>query len=681
MKLTGLERDQTDFILTDLLPVELSERFSFYDFYLFLMKPSQEKELNKCIQSLKEQKSKSDALMFASGWSSQPLQYPIMKGLNTYRTMSLIQPFSAMNVYLFITCYQKEILTLFEKQHVYSIRYHRHNQHLRYKSTQKKVITYFHHVEQRLKKEVVQQAGNYFKISPFPSINSFTDSHYWHECNFVYRYFAKIDYKLCFDSIYSHSFAQIIEHNVIDAKKAKNSNLYLVLDRLMQNINGHSSHGILVGPEFSRMVAEILLQHIDMRVLSALQKKGIVYKKDYIVYRYVDDIFIFANDRRIIDQVILSFDNLSKQYRLSLNESKLEINETPFHPKLWIERTRYLTDLITKEFYRGDLASFNSLPEDERFILKFACRVDRLKGELIALMKQYPKERRTIVSYLLTTLLNAISKKRDGYTLFPVNSPVKKATALLDFIFFIYAFFPSFEQTRKVISMLSYVGREVSLDAGSKGVHRQFSRLLKKYSFIFENGSFHDLCDWFPFFTEYEYTLPIHAEECLIDKAKELNDPIIYANLLLYARYDKKLFKLVKKIVQAVLQDSLEKVIRYNGQETREFWYLLIFYNCPFLDDWLKDLMFTYLLDNQNKLTNLKGKKDAQKTEITNIVKSILLSFMLSTVNTVQKDGKHGFFRWGNIKNFSDQVTYKTYKRTLFRNFKKKSYGIYVSID
>ena len=34
----GLERNKLDYILTDLLPVEVSELFSFTQFYLFLSK-------------------------------------------------------------------------------------------------------------------------------------------------------------------------------------------------------------------------------------------------------------------------------------------------------------------------------------------------------------------------------------------------------------------------------------------------------------------------------------------------------------------------------------------------------------------------------------------------------------------------------------------------------------------
>lgn len=73
----------------------------------------------------------------------------------------------------------------------------------------------------------------------------------------------EIKYKACFDSIYTHAFTWIIERNVVDAKDAVNSHLLVTIDRILQNINGRSSNGIVVGPEFSRMMAEVLLQHID----------------------------------------------------------------------------------------------------------------------------------------------------------------------------------------------------------------------------------------------------------------------------------------------------------------------------------------------------------------------------------------------------------------------------------
>ena len=119
----GLERTKLDYILTDLLPVELSELFSFSQFYTFLLGKSQQKELRSLISDIKKHKAASNGTMFKEAWSTKPLKYKILKGSDSMRQMSLIQPFSALNLYLFIECYQKDILDFLEKHHIFSIRY------------------------------------------------------------------------------------------------------------------------------------------------------------------------------------------------------------------------------------------------------------------------------------------------------------------------------------------------------------------------------------------------------------------------------------------------------------------------------------------------------------------------------------------------------------------------------
>ncbi|MFN8135210.1 MAG: hypothetical protein U0Z17_08290 [Bacteroidales bacterium] len=55
-------------------------------------------------------------------------------------------------------------------------------------------------------------------------------------------------------------------------------------------------NGIVVGPEISRIFAEIILQNVDINVLNILEKEGRKYEVDYEARRYVDDYFIFSND-------------------------------------------------------------------------------------------------------------------------------------------------------------------------------------------------------------------------------------------------------------------------------------------------------------------------------------------------------------------------------------------------
>ena len=280
-------------------------------------------------------------------------------------------------------------------------------------------------------------------------------------CNFKYKYYAKLDYKACFDSIYTHAFTWIIERNVVDAKDAVNSHLLVTIDRILQNINGRSSNGIVVGPEFSRMMAEVLLQHIDNVISVSLSKENIIYNVDYVAFRYVDDIFLFANQPQVLEQILSKYKMIGERYLLRLNELKLTKGSTPCVPKEWLEKTRQLSDIIRNFFHQGKKSDYDKLPEDEQFIVKTEfISVDRIKDEIAVLVKEHSEDRRTIVSFLLSTLLNNISKKKNGYTLFG-KQRLGKALLLIDMALYVYAFYPSFDQARKIISIIAYMNSEI----------------------------------------------------------------------------------------------------------------------------------------------------------------------------------------------------------------------------
>lgn len=219
-------------------------------------------------------------------------------------------------MYFFIECYQKEILDTLEGNSCFSLRYHRKNSELYYKRRIKRITDYFEKTSKKVDRRILQQTGAFFKIHKFNSVSSFTNSRLWQQCNFRYRYFAKVDYKSCFDSIYTHAYKWCIEKNTTDSKAAQNSNLYVTIDRVLQNINGRSSNGLIVGPEFSRMIAEILLQRIDMEVKQSLSQNGLFVGKDYRVFRYVDDIYIFANSPEYTDLIVKTIESVSGSYLL-----------------------------------------------------------------------------------------------------------------------------------------------------------------------------------------------------------------------------------------------------------------------------------------------------------------------------------------------------------------------------
>ena len=672
---SGLERNKLDYILTDLLPVEISELFSFSQLYTFLLKKGNQKILDALIQEIKQNKAQSSSRMFENGWSTKPLKYKILKGTDTMREMSVIQPFSALNLFLFIECYQKEILNYFEKHHDYSIRYHKKSTDLYYKAKSGRVTQYFQDQSFRAGCGAIQQAGNYFKIGPFESINSFADSRVWRMCNFKYKYYAKLDYKACFDSIYTHAFTWIIERNVVDAKDAVNSHLLVTIDRILQNINGRSSNGIVVGPEFSRMMAEVLLEHIDNVISISLSKENIIYNVDYVAFRYVDDIFLFANQPQVIEQILSKYKMIGEQYLLRLNELKLTKGNTPCLPKEWLERTRQLSDIIGNFFYQGKKSDYDKLPEDEQFIVRTEfISVDRIKDEIAILVKEHSEDRRTIVSFLLSTLLNNISKKKNGYTLFG-KQRLGKALLLIDMALYVYAFYPSFDQARKIISIIAYMNSEIDFKDDDKA-HTKLSRTINRYSFVFGSGNIFDLCDWFPFFYEYNIVLYTKTENHLIQAAEECNDPIIWANLLLYSQYYQPFFNELSKKVENIVERQILRISDKEPMMQVEFWYILIFHNCPYISTTLRQKMSDIINDIKTKAGSGKGKK-----LFPSAVTTQLICDFLEQCSPSGNKPAESLFNWKGIKNFADQITYRTYQRTIFKRYRKNTYGLYASLD
>lgn len=671
---SGLERNKLDYILTDLLPVEISELFSFSQLYAFLLAKDRQKTLETLIHEIQQVKAKSCSLMFKEGWSTKPLKYRILKGNDTMREMSVIQPFSALNLYIFIECYQKEILSYFEKHHEFSIRYHKKNTDLYYKSKSGKVTQYFQDQSSRVGRGVIQQAANYFRIVPFESINSFADSRIWRMCNFKYKYYAKLDYKACFDSIYTHAFTWIIERNVVDAKAASNSHLFVTIDRILQNINGRSSNGIVVGPEFSRMMAEILLQHIDSEMCLSLGKDGICYNVDYVAFRYVDDIFLFANQSQILDQILAKYKTIAERYLLRLNELKLVKGTTPCLPKEWLGKTRQLSDIIGNFFFQGKKVDYEKLPEEERFLVKTDyISVDRIKDEIAVLVKQHSDDARTIVSFLLSTLLNNISKKKNGYSLFG-KQQLGKALLLLDMALYIYAFYPSFDQTRKIISIIAYMNSEVDFKTDEKA-HEKMGRVINRYAFVFQSGNIFDLCDWFPFFHEYNIVLDAKTERALIHTAEECNDPIIWANLLLYSQYYPPFFDELQRKVETVVKKQICKISDKEPMMQVEFWYVLIFHNCPYISLTLRQKMSNLIQEIKKSATSKSSSPFPSA-----IVTQLICEFLEQRSPSGNKP-EESLFNWKGIKNFSDQITYRTYQRTVFKRYRKNTYGLYASLD
>ena len=115
-------------------------------------------------------------------------------------------------------------------------------------------------------------------------------------------------------------------------------------DKLMQLANYNETNGIVVGPEISRIFAEIILQQVDVHVLKKLERQ-FKYGVDYEVRRYVDDYFVFSNDSKILETVKKEFQKELGFYKLYLNPAKSDIKTPPFITNVTVGK-RELQELL-----------------------------------------------------------------------------------------------------------------------------------------------------------------------------------------------------------------------------------------------------------------------------------------------------------------------------------------------
>lgn len=153
-----------------------------------------------------------------------------------------------------------------------------------------------------------------------------------------------LDVQSAFSSIYTHSISWAIrgqEHSK-DLSKGANHSPKLrdypfghEFDRIMQKSNWNETNGIVVGPELSRIFAEIIFQRIDADGLADANKRlGLdsdeTAAQRFRVLRYVDDYFVFAQSQYIADVIKHSLAKTLDIYKLEFNSSKTELLQRPF---------------------------------------------------------------------------------------------------------------------------------------------------------------------------------------------------------------------------------------------------------------------------------------------------------------------------------------------------------------
>ncbi len=349
-----------------------------------------------------------------------PYQFNIAHKTNKNRTLSIIHPYNQWQVVEFYDQYKHSILYLCN-QSKYSIRkphkiaqyfYYRDRLHRRLSGHESDKVELFYNEYENLK--------TYFSYEKYSNIYKFYEDYRYQRAEKKFKHLVKFDLQSCFDSIYTHTISWATAGGADKVKILPGYHGSWVgdaFDNLMQSINARETNGIVIGPEFSRIFAEIILQYIDQKVEQELLGKDLRQKSAYECYRYVDDYFLFYNDEKDKTFFMESLTKWLKEFKLQISPSKTEEFERPFITKVTIAKQRIenlLNNIFSAPLWEDIVSKLNAEEEEDtddenldkdREILdkKFNIYLsaNSVNAQIKAIVRECGIEYRDIANYLL----------------------------------------------------------------------------------------------------------------------------------------------------------------------------------------------------------------------------------------------------------------------------------------
>lgn len=178
-------------------------------------------------------------------------------------------------------------------------------------------------------------ASSYFRYDRYSHIHKFYESTEYVELEKQWPKMQHADISKCFHCIYTHSIEWAVKGKrttkmLIGGSKPLALPFESHFDKLIGSMNYDETHGIPVGPELSRIFAEVILQRIDREIEQRMQKAGYTLNRDYACRRYIDDYFVYYRN----EDVLKHWNTVAKSeleiYKLFFNDSKTVIRTRPF---------------------------------------------------------------------------------------------------------------------------------------------------------------------------------------------------------------------------------------------------------------------------------------------------------------------------------------------------------------
>lgn len=355
-----------------------------------------------------------------------PLKFMIKSRLTKERELSLIHPISQINISQFFLEWEKTLISI-SSNSIFSVRAprRRNADWINELDTDRELIRRLDETfvglgsDAKGSENLVNQYRSYFSFSKAATFGNMFENPEFKRAISYFSNLSKVDVRNFFPSIYTHSFAWSVLQSKARAKINTTSGFGNLLDKQMQNLNFGETNGIVVGPDFSRFVVEILFANIDVNVENELRKLGYEVETDYQIFRFVDDIFIFYNDSNVSIEAINNYKEELSKINLKLNSEKESkdidisqifdsaVNEVKDALNIFSVKRRTLYESYTNSKNqlvqvgntRGDIASWRIL-------------FNKVVSEAVTNKNKSSK----IINYFLSSLTSQISVEISGNT-------------------------------------------------------------------------------------------------------------------------------------------------------------------------------------------------------------------------------------------------------------------------
>ena len=606
-------------VLSDILPYEVPVIFNNRYFYQFLVE-NEIKWNGKKITFKLNVTGLDDVIkiIFPSKPKTIPFEFRISHKDNSYRSLAIIHPLNQLHTVAFYNEF-KETIKYFANISQYSIR-------KPHKVAKTRFINDYIHQQQKesdnnieIYKNKEENLKTFFSYKKYSNIYKFFESYEYQRSEKKFTHLYKFDIGKCFDSIYTHSISWALYGKGIvkDNIRASKTTFAGKFDTLMQDMNYGETNGILIGSEVSRIFAELLLQQMDKAVFYELFNDGKIHKKDYEIFRYVDDYFLFCSDEILKNTIKNKFIHHLKQYNLFINEAKSYKYSRPIITDLTIAKTK-IVELISDKLG----IKKGKEKEDKKWDIGFKPRDLIIRFKII--IKESNVEYKDVVNYSIAIIekkaLKIILKIENEENIEPYKKDfISYFYNVLDLIFFIYSVAPRVSSTVKVVSLLSkllaFLKQNQNIDKHQKDY------LYKKIfdeSYQIIKGNLHKKYVQ----NETLYLLIVLAElnqeYYLIDndslkKYFIFNADVNYFTIttLLFYIKNKGIYKSIKTEVIEEIKKKINSCNKDNRKKNAELVMLLLdSLSCPFIDEKDKKVFLTSFGVSKNKGTLISFRKE-----------------------------------------------------------------------